>query len=381
MLAARKEFEAIISKTRICTALSRKLPTAPHFHFAPNQPVYVYREKEKRWTGPHLVRSVDGKSVHVDLGERSRARQFNLSQVKHAKLPSIRSLLEPHTTDSSAHPTQHPFQLYTQQNGPLTFFTEILRAKDSRSRMFDKKKQKELLSLIKCSTFRVVLRSEAGLKPNIIPTRFVLALKHKNGGSVVYKARFFVAGHRDRHSGKVVHNATTLKQSSLRLLIVLASILGFDMYSIDVDQKYLQPASKLRRKIFIKPDIIDLGPDELLQLVKPIYGLTKSRVYWNETLRLHHVKNLNMSATAGDHFLLFKRVANRLVGLSGSYVDDILRAGTPSFLKESYSSTSSRFQTKPAEATPFDFTGLRVMVTKTLVIPPTNDIYISTTTS
>lgn len=67
-----------------------------------------------------------------------------------------------------------------------------------------------------------------------------------------------------------------------------------------------------------------------------------------------------MSATTGDHSLLFKRVRNRLIGLSRTYFDDMLRAGTPSFLSEFHLSTSSRFQTEPAETAPCDFTGRRV---------------------
>lgn len=37
---------------------------------------------------------------------------------------------------------------------------------------------KELQLLIERDTFRIVLRSEAGKNPNIIPSRFVLHIKH-----------------------------------------------------------------------------------------------------------------------------------------------------------------------------------------------------------
>lgn len=61
--------------------------------------------------------------------------------------------------------------------------------------------------------------------------------------------------------------------------MALTSILGFDMCIIDVDQDYLQFASKLRRKILVKPDVLGLGPDKLLQLMKLIYGLAESGHY------------------------------------------------------------------------------------------------------
>lgn len=287
MATARKEFELVISRRRVCSAISHRPPTTTLFRFIQNSPVYVYREKEKRWTRPHLVRSCDEKAVHVDLGERTGARQFNLSQLKPARLPSMQSLLHP-TSDlvnSAISPpkTQKSTSPLTQQNAPVTFFTEIIHRRDPRTGLVDEAKRKELPSLIERGTFRIFMRSDAGPEPNIIPSRFVLALKHKENGTDVYRARFVVGGHRDRQRDTVVHNTTTLKQSSLRPLLALASILGFDMYSIDVDQAYLQSASKLHLNIFIKPDVTYLHHDKLLQLVTPIYGLTDSGDYWNET--------------------------------------------------------------------------------------------------
>jgi hypothetical protein len=69
-----------------------------------------------------------------------------------------------------------------------------------------------------------VLREEIGPDPNIIPSRFVLAIKRKDDGSEIYKARSFLGGHRDRGKRSVVHSATIMKQSSIRLMLALAAI-------------------------------------------------------------------------------------------------------------------------------------------------------------
>lgn len=67
-----------------------------------------------------------------------------------------------------------------------------------------------------------------------------------------------------------------------------------------------------------------------------------------------------MTATTGYHSLFFERLSNRLIGLSGFYVDDILRAGTSYFLKISFNTTRETFNTKPPENLPLEFTGILI---------------------
>jgi hypothetical protein len=116
----------------------------------------------------------------------------------------------------------------------------------------------------------------------------------------------------------------------------------------------------LRREIFTKPDELDLGPNQLLQFVLPLYGLTEGGDYWEETLSNHHENDLNMRRTKGDFSLFFKIVANRLVGLSGSYVGDLVRAGALNFKEDSNRKTQSRFEVKPNTENNFAFTGIEV---------------------
>jgi Reverse transcriptase (RNA-dependent DNA polymerase) len=169
---------------------------------------------------------------------------------------------------------------------------------DEREALFDDAKRAGLLSLIDRGTFRLLVKDDPVDKPNVVPSRFVPAIKTKDGKDVL-KARFVLGGHRDRDKNKLVHS-TTFKQSSVRLALASVAIMGFDVISADVIQAYLQSARDLKRKVFVKPSCIDLDPDELLQIMKPLYGLADSGDYWAQTVVHHHLADLRMTQATGD---------------------------------------------------------------------------------
>jgi Reverse transcriptase (RNA-dependent DNA polymerase) len=346
---ARQENGRIVVQSRVRISLRKQPPHSANYRFLPQQPVYLYREKERCWTGPHLVISSDEKNVRVDLGERTGPRSFNISQVKPTKLPSITELLQyqpPETTKDNEKPS--PIHAYYQAPffvSPRVLLTEIISPRDPRNSLFDEAKRKEIEGLLNRGTFKLVLRSEIDGNPNTVPSRFVLTIKRQDNGEEVYKARFVLGGHRDRDKRSVVHNATNLRQSSIRILLALATILGFNMWSTDINQAYLQSASNLKRETFVKPEIMALDKVQLLQVVKPLYGLSDAGEYWGQTLNDHHTQELKMAQSTGYFSLFYKRLMSGLTGLSGTYVDDIIRAGDGAFREESTKLTDETFDT------------------------------------
>lgn len=111
-------------------------------------------------------------------------------------------------------------------------------------------------------------------------------------------------------------------------ILALATILGFEVWSLDVKHAYLQSAPKLRREIFTRPESAELEKNELLQVVRPLYVLRDSSDYWYETSSRFHLDKLRMQMSTGDFAFFFKRLSSHLVTVSGFYVDDIVQART-----------------------------------------------------
>lgn len=341
---ARDEYEKLVSKELVNRGLRSIPPPAADHKYMPGDFVHVYREKIKRYTGPHIAASVHGKQVRLHVRETTVPREFNIAQLRPAPLTRLPSMDEVLTNENAG--------------TPRVLYTEEIHHGDPRESLFDDAKRQEIAGLIEKGTFRLVLEEETGPNPNIVPCRFFLCLKHSETGEVKYKARFVLGGHRDKDKNFVVHNTTNIKASSVRLIMALATILGFDVWSLDVRQAYLQSASELRRNVFVRPKEMDLLPGELLQIIRPLHGLSDSGDYWCETFSKFHIHNLRMQQSTGDFALFFRRCADSLMALSGSYVDDIIQASPTAFKDEIQKQIQKHFDIKLSDTSQFVYTGI-----------------------
>ena len=64
----------------------------------------------------------------------------------------------------------------------------------------------------------------------------VLSVNMENwrDGQVMFKARYVIGGHRNRMKDMMVHSATSLQPQSIRLLLALAAMFGFNIRTADV---------------------------------------------------------------------------------------------------------------------------------------------------
>ena len=328
-----------------------RLPPATEYDVRPGDDVYVFREKDKRWHGPYNVLKRRNKQVYVDIG--GTETQFNLSQV----LPDSRDVLDHELVrllDAVA-----PFK---SNPPPGILLTEVLHPADARgqSPAFDAAKAKELQGLAQRGVYEVVWKKDVPCDANVLGGRFVLSIKNKDTQEEAYKARFVVQGHTDAEKNLLVHSSPNLKQSSIRLLLAQAATFGFQIWSQDVRQAYLQSAERLMREIYVRPTKeFKLSHDQLLRLLKPLYGLADSGDYWHITFSSHLRRDLQMIPTLNDLSLFFKTVKGELAGMIGAYVDDTIGAGTAQFSRDSLV-TEKRFDSSPRQKGDFKFARMEI---------------------
>ena len=131
----------------------------------------------------------------------------------------------------------------------------------------------------------------------------------------------------------MVHSSQTLQPAFVPLLLGLAAIHGFGVWTAVVRQAYLQSAEPLLQNMFMKDPLPEFEQDatHCLQLIKPLYGLCESGDLWHTTLDSHHREELGMKPLRSDSALYTYTMNGLLKGLSGSYVDDLTRAGDQDF--------------------------------------------------
>lgn len=155
----------------------------------------------------------------------------------------------------------------------------------------------------------------------------MLAIKNKGTVREVFKERYVVERHLNKEKNILVHNSTATSQQSIRLIMSIATIFGFEIWSEDMSQAYFQGAEQILRKFYIAgKSEFELEDDELLEIMRPIYGLADAGDYWHATFHRHLKEDLGMTTTASDMLLHFKRIQNTLWGMISTHVDDTLSA-------------------------------------------------------
>lgn len=95
----------------------------------------------------------------------------------------------------------------------------------------------EIRNLLERGTFKVVMKEDIALNANALPGCFVLQIKSTEDDKVKLKARYVVGGNRDRCKNMIDHSATTLQPQSVRNLLAIAAIFGFDVWTFDVSRR------------------------------------------------------------------------------------------------------------------------------------------------
>lgn len=167
------------------------------------------------------------------------------------------------------------------------------------------------------------------------------------------KARYVAQGHKDRDKHFIVHNLSTLRQRSTRIVALPSAVCGFRIFAHDGIQSDLQSAEKISRHVYLDPRPEDrhffgIQDDEVLQLLGPLHDICGAGDYWAATMVAHIQNDLGMESTRGDPALFIKTVPASIEGLLGTYIDDSILGGGKAFQKLT-ERTLRHFHAKPRQ--------------------------------
>lgn len=143
------------------------------------------------------------------------ALRFNISQVKRYPKPlditrSIFSDIQRSLEDFSP----------KEDDAYDTHLTEIFDTGDPRetSSEMTRSKRYEIKVLLQRGTFLFIRRDDKTRDGNVLPGIFVLDTMSTEDNKIKFKVKYVIGGHRYRMKLYIVHSATTLQPTSIRLL-------------------------------------------------------------------------------------------------------------------------------------------------------------------
>jgi hypothetical protein len=212
---------------------------------------------------------------------------------------------------------------------------------------FVESRQKEIEGLINQDVFKIVDITDIPKGTRIFNSRFVDNVKDQGTTTPYEKSRLVVQAHNDRGKEEVLTQSPTIQRSSQRIVLCIAAILDDRELCIrDISQAYVQSTTRLSRHFYIKPPKeIDLGHNNVLKVLRPLYGVPEAGTHWFRTYHRHHIERLDLSTSSYDPCLLFNDQA--VVGLQ---TDDTLFLGTAEYIeKEETELKIAGYLAKPME--------------------------------
>ncbi|ESZ92707.1 hypothetical protein SBOR_6919 [Sclerotinia borealis F-4128] len=191
-------------------------------------------------------------------------------------------------------------------------------------------RRKEINGLIENSVFKTVPLSEVPKGIRIFNSRFVDEIKNEGTDKAYPKSRLIVQAFKDQNK-------------------TLA---------------YVQSTTDLSRLFYIRPPAeIDIGPNFIFQIIRPLYGVPEAGNHWFNTYHNHHISKLGMAQSTYNPCLMYtKDRAKNGFGIVGLQTDDTLIVGDTLFLtQEQEQLESAKFLAKNREQltenTPVKFNG------------------------
>ena len=193
---------------------------------------------------------------------------------------------------------------------------------------------KEALKPLSVEESRAIRRQQ---KDRIIPSRLVLVEKLEETGEPVVKARWTARGDKDPDLFTLVRDgctqAPTISSNGRYTVMQTIASMGFKLQLGDVTGAFLEADEMTRTngKLYMSGPanhhLPGYHPEQLYEVIKPIYGLNDSPQRWF-TKFANTVKEDGWIQSRLDHCVFFFRdKQGQLKGVLGVHVDDVLLGG------------------------------------------------------
>jgi len=160
-----------------------------------------------------------------------------------------------------------------------------------------------------------------------IETKWVYALKYKEGVICKYKARLVAKGYEQIYGVDYEETfAPVARLTSLRIVLAISARLRFDVQQMDVETAFLN--ADLKEEVYIAvPEGLQVAEGcNCLRLNKALYGLKQSPREWYDNIN-GFLQSLSFKRLQSEHCLYFYSKDEEICIIS-LYVDDLIIAGS-----------------------------------------------------
>ena len=215
-------------------------------------------------------------------------------------------------------------------------------------------KEKEYQNLLEHDVFEVV--DDEG--QSTISTKWIFHDKTDDKGDKLVKGRLVARGFEERLVDKKIDSPTCSRQS-LRLELIAASSMDWEIHSMDISAAFLQ-GNQLKRPVFVRPPAELHEEGTIWKLKRCLYGLSDAPREWYDRVSAE-MKNLGGKISLYDKSVfMWHDESAGLQGLITIHVDDFEYCGTAQWHKDVINKLCDMFKISKRQTGSFKYVGLNI---------------------
>ena len=214
-------------------------------------------------------------------------------------------------------------------------------------------KNTELNNMIENEVFEIV----PYVNQNTVSSRWIITEKFKDGARKV-KARLVARGF-EEDSSNLKTDSPTCNREFLKLVFEVASIMSWQLQSIDISAAFLQ-GNPIERDIFLRPPRDIFPKSEFWHLKRCIYGLNDAPRSWYERVKEVLLQLGGIISDYDSACYLWHNSDNSLCGILVSHVDDFAFCGDQNFQTKVIGGLVKRFRISTHDFNSFKYVGLDI---------------------